>query len=87
MGRRKRDRKALARAAAGPDADGPREAGRFNRPDGDWMASSTTSVYTIECFRRMRSNFSTSWAGSSTNHDHGRSFSSYFFFTSSFSST
>ncbi len=30
MGRRKRDRKALARAAAGPDAEGPREAGRFS---------------------------------------------------------
>ena len=30
MGRRKRERKALARAAAGPDADGPREPGRFS---------------------------------------------------------
>ena len=30
MGRRKRDRKALARAAAAPDADGLREPGRFS---------------------------------------------------------
>ncbi len=30
MGRRNRDRKALARAAAAPDADGLREPGRFS---------------------------------------------------------